>query len=159
MGASDAIAGLSFVVSGMALGWTMFRDLADRPSLRVGCFIGRMAGRGIRDERDYIVWSITNSGRRPIVVEHVGGEFKEKDKNFIIVPHAPLPRTLQPYETFTEYSDDLESAQNLRTLCVWDTLGKKYVARRNKLEKVKKELANPAATRGTVPQIPPEEDF
>ena len=44
MQASDAIAGVSLVVSGMALGWTMFRDLADRGRLRVGCFIGRIIG-------------------------------------------------------------------------------------------------------------------
>jgi hypothetical protein len=128
-----------------------------------------MAGGGVRDSRDYVVWTVTNAGRRSIVVEHVGGEYQEKDKHFILVPHGKLPRELKPYDTFTEYGDDLASLQNLKSLCVWDTLGRIYRAPRKKLDRVRKELAKGGnENRGTIagavsgaskPAIPPEENY
>lgn len=134
----------------------MFRDLADRGKLRVGCFIGKMAGRDVTDERDYAVWSITNSGRRPIVVLHVGGELQQKGKNFIILPHAQLPKTLAPGETMTEYSPDIEKLRNAKSLCVWDTLGRIYRAPKQRVESVKVDLEKGTGERG---RIPPEEDY
>jgi hypothetical protein len=67
---------------------------------------------------------VTNSGRRPVVVTHIGGAIA-KDKHFMINTRTEMPRTLQPGEYFLEYSPDLsvldESPQALWAI---DSLGK-----------------------------------
>jgi len=150
MQTSDWIAGFSFVVSGAAFGWTMYRDLADRPSLKVSCFIARIHGQDFDSQQDHMAWSVTNAGRRPIVVKHIGGVAFEKNKHMIIIPHEPLPRTLQPYDTFTEFSPDLESLQQMKSACVWDTLNRMYRVPQKTFEQMKRQLADGTIERGAI---------
>ena len=77
----------AFLVSGCALGWTIYRDLQDKGRIRVEMTVGRMlaaAGAAVQSimtpegpelvnlsDRDRLFIMITNVGRRAIIVSKV----------------------------------------------------------------------------------------
>ncbi|MCG3158984.1 MAG: hypothetical protein DKINENOH_05632 [bacterium] len=132
------------ILSTFILGWNIFRDLTDRGKLKVHCYIGKIViPAGPKDESDYLVFNVTNTGRRPIVVTHVGGSSKTND--FIVLPRN-LPRMLQPGEYLTEYSVELQCLnEDLKYLCAGDSLGNVYRVKK----KVTKELIKKAKKKMT----------
>jgi hypothetical protein len=60
----------------------------------VRCYIGNIVGGIGSDKQDYLVYSITNIGRKQVMVTHIGGEFK-KGRGFVVIPRS-LPKMLQP---------------------------------------------------------------
>jgi hypothetical protein len=129
------------LLSSIAIGWNIFRDLVGRGRLRVSCYIGNIVGgpEGI-DPNNYLVWSITNIGKEPVVLTHIGGGFK--DKEFMLTPHAQLPRMMQPGEYILEYTNSLNLLEDdLKFLAAIDSLGKKYKAPRKQVRRLKKEYA------------------
>ena len=94
------------VLSTIAIGWNIRRDLADRGRLRVLCYLGELKGGIPPDDRTCLVFNVTNVGRRTTVVTHIGGALR-KDKHFMIITREVMPKALQPGESFLEYSHDL----------------------------------------------------
>jgi len=77
---------------------------------------------------------VTNVGRRPIMVTHVGGSTTTKP--FFILPQN-LPRMLQPGEYLVEQTFELERLNDeLRSLWVTDSLGREYKAPAKLLRKL-----------------------
>ncbi|HAB52263.1 MAG TPA: hypothetical protein DCE80_08860 [Ignavibacteriales bacterium] len=78
-----------------------------------------MIGKIVPDhtDRNYLLITITNIGRRPVLVNGWGAIKKEKTKDLIgifITPHG-LPRMLREGEYHTEYTDDLSTlSQDLK---------------------------------------------
>ncbi len=95
------------VVSTIAILWNIRRDLVDRGKVRVVCYLGHLrGGDGPPDPRTYLIYNVTNVGRRSVVVTHIGGAIR-KDEHFMINTRGPMPRTLQPGEYMLENSPDL----------------------------------------------------
>ena len=132
------IAAYSAFVATFVLGWNVFRDLTDKGKLKVHCYIGNLIfPGGPTDNKDYLVYSVTNVGRRAVLVTHVGGQKKKKD--FMIVPRD-LPKKLEPGDYLMEYTDDLSClSKDLKTLFVIDSLGKQYKVKRATVRNLKKK--------------------
>ena len=137
------ISAASFVVSGIALGWTMYRDLADRGRLRVSCHIGKIAQLGVGIVEDNLLfWTATNVGRQPVIVASYGGVRAKSPRTWQVLTQKldPLPKTLRPGEVFSGCSPIAELQPDITELWVFDTLGKKYRAPRKQVRQVIKEL-------------------
>jgi len=113
---------LGLIASLIALTWNIIRDLIkDRTKLELNVkFGGLVAVKGfpsamfvrkgaipdktIPDER--ILFSIVNSGRRPVMIEAIGANYKNNMLSFFAGKQAmhivagELPKMLQPYEVF-----------------------------------------------------------
>ncbi len=122
----------SFVVSGVALGWNIYRDAVDRGALRVYCYMGQAAQMGVGViANNLLVWKVTNVGRRPVMVTTIGGRRKRSPRNWlVIVPSGDtLPRMLQPGEIFTGFTDDLQAIDSgVEELFAIDSLSRTYRA-------------------------------
>ena len=99
----------SLAVSGVALGWNVYRDLIDRGKLRVSCYFAFMASRqeGVVQE-NILVWQVTNYGRQPAMVSYVGGMRRAKPQGWQIAEMKgvkPLPQMLQPGEYYSGFVD------------------------------------------------------
>ena len=132
------IAAYSAVAATFVLGWNIFRDITDKGRLKVHCYIGNIIiPGGPTDNKDYLIYSVTNTGRRSVLVTHVGG--KKKRHDFMIVPRD-LPKKLQPGDHLMEYSDDLSCLnRDLKSLFAIDSLGKAYKVKQRTLRNLKKE--------------------
>lgn len=119
------------VVSTIALVWHILRDIADRGRVSVKCYLGRYVGGIQTDLRTHLIYRVTNVGRRPVNVTHIGGAIQENEHFMLNI--RTLPRTLQPGEYIVESSSDL-SILDQRPKALWaiDSLGKHWkISRRN----------------------------
>jgi hypothetical protein len=130
------------VVGTASLLWNIYRHLTDKGRLKVYCYLGKIVSeRGPKDENDYLVYNVTNVGRKPIFVDKVGGTTKV-DK--FILPPRKLPKRLDPGETLLEYISDLSVLNdNLTSLWALDSLGKYHKVKKSVvkslIEKAKKK--------------------
>src|SRR3989337_698423 len=92
------------IVSTFVLGWNVFRDLTNRGKIKVSCFIGNEIG-GLRNsDKEVLVYTITNVGRKPIFIKLIGGAFKKKH---FFLSSKQIPKMLQPGEYIVESTEDL----------------------------------------------------
>jgi hypothetical protein len=126
-------AGLSTLIA--LCSW--FRALSDKGKLRVHCYVGQivMPG-GMTDSNRYLVYSVTNIGRRPIYAASYGGSIRtDSEFSDFFIPGGT--QRLEPGETTTIQTTDFSAIDsNLKALWVKDTLGKAWCADR----KTKKAL-------------------
>lgn len=128
------------VVSSFAVGWQFFRDVSQRGRLRVSCYIGQIINSDITDPHDYLVYNITNTGKEPIMLTHIGGKTKKND--FMIISRQPLPRMLQPGEYVLEYTTELNILDaELKDLTGIDSVGRCWKAPRKQVNKLKADYA------------------
>jgi len=77
-----------------------------------------------------VTFSVTNNGRRPVVVQKVGGyHVTGKNREFIIanVYSDVLPARLEPYESVYPWTEDLSIfAKPIEFVGAWDSLGRLY---------------------------------
>ncbi|TAN40727.1 MAG: hypothetical protein EPN22_17050 [Nitrospirae bacterium] len=129
------------VVSSFAVGWQFFRDIIQRGRLRVSCYIGELIGDpGGIDPTDYLVYNVTNIGKEPVMLTHIGGEMKEKD--FMVKTRQPLPRMLQPGEYTLEFTHDLSVlGPELKRLTAIDSIGRVWKVPKKQVKKLKADYA------------------
>lgn len=119
-------------LSSVAIGWNLFRDLTDRGKITVSFYIGNIYGGIEPPEKDFLIFNVTNTGRRQIMITQVGGAHKTKH---FLIQGRNIPKMLQPGEYLTEYTDDLTILdKDIIFLGVWDSLGKIW--------EVKKKIKN-----------------
>jgi hypothetical protein len=138
------------------LGWTLYRDLLDRPRLKVTARIRRLVqssdGRwysiapnlpvaGANAEL-FVVMDVINVGRRPIQWTGWGGKHYRpvggKD-SFVIVAVA-LPKMLEEGESHSEFTGEINPViENVKRLFIWDAAGKNWFVSRRALRKLKKD--------------------
>jgi len=136
---TSALAIWGAVLSTLAIIWNIRRDLADRGKLRVLCYRGVLRGGvGPPDPKTYLVYHVTNAGRRPVVVTHIGGA-TTKSTHFMVTTRSPLPRTLQPGEYFLEYTDVSILKEQPQALWAIDSLNKYWKIRAKALKRLLKE--------------------
>mgnify|MGYP001221473257 CR=1 FL=1 len=115
------------VVSTAVLVWNIVRDSKDRPKIRLEAMIGTIYPD--HSEKDYLVLTMTNVGRRPVQIK---GWYGLKKKTFegpkgIMVVTQGLPRILNESESHHEYCTYLSLLDDqLKTLYVTDSAGRKW---------------------------------
>jgi len=130
------------------LGWTLYRDVADRARLKVVCKVGEIAVQGDAFQRDRVlsdclIWQVTNTGNRPVVVTKVGGE-RTDGSQFGVPSHGgKYPHTLAPGDYLIEYTRDLDSglSEDVRALHVIDSRDRPFRAPRRQVARLKREHA------------------
>lgn len=129
------------VVSSFAVGWQFYRDITQRGRLRVSCYIGKLVGGpGGIDPNDYLVYNVTNVGKEPVMLTHIGGEMKQ---HHFIVNTDRLPLMLQPGEYILEYKDELSVlGADLKRLTAIDSVGRVWKAPRRQVKKLKADYAS-----------------
>jgi len=153
---TSVVAFYGAVLSTFGFGWNMYRDLLDKPRLKVQMGIRRLVpspdGKVYQAQPDlpiqgsseelFLVANVTNIGRRPVKWMGWGGEWIKPEATggaFIIQPRA-LPTVLKESESCSEYTDDLKAASdNVRKLFVYDSTGKNWYISRRALRKLKEE--------------------
>ena len=132
----------SLAISGVALGWNIYRDLVDRGKLSLTCYLGNFVRPGSVDwdKRTYLCWKVTNVGRQPVVLSAVGGDREQDPHHWFLMPPylgEHIPAMLQPGETHVSASRDLSVLKpGLTSLWARDTLGRTYRAPKSEVEQV-----------------------
>jgi hypothetical protein len=131
-------------LSTAAFAWNVLREVRDRGRLKVHCFVGKLVESGKPlDDTSYLIWNVTNVGRRPIMVTHVGGLEKTKDGvGHFWIKNTTLPKMLQPGEYTIIYSPKLDQISSLSRLSATDSTGGTHYATRSTLKYVRKQLAD-----------------
>ena len=89
--------------------------------------------------KNSLIITITNIGRRPVLVKGWGGEEKKnvKGKRGIFIVPQGLPRMLKEGEYHTEFTEDLTILSlELKKLYVWDSTGKYWKVSRKNLKRL-----------------------
>ena len=130
-----------FVASSAVLLRTIYRDVCKRCRLRVSCHIGKVVDKAMGvSPNKYIVYIITNTGREPVVLTHIGGTLK--NNQFIAIPSHKLPRVLKPNEYIIDYyADPSVLTMGLKNLWAMDSSNKKHKAPTRQIKKMKKEYS------------------
>jgi hypothetical protein len=162
---TEFLATYGALLASVGLGWNLYRDLLDRAKLEVSVDVRRFA-RGEdgtvfvvkpdlpvegATEQLYVVMSVVNVGRRPVVWKGWGGKYfkpvdvghgRGKKSGFTIVGRA-LPKMLREAEShseFTELTSDLRPAsENVKSLFMWDSSGKFWKVSRRQLKELKRD--------------------
>lgn len=120
------------ILSTLNILWGWYKSFQDKGKLKVHCCIVRLLYHpltGIKDNKQYVDYKITNTGKRPIFLANVGG--RTKKSLFIMDPTIyKLPKQLVPGEKVSfHYPDLLEQIdENLLYLCAFDTISNEYKA-------------------------------
>jgi hypothetical protein len=126
------------ILSSFAVGWNIYRDFSDKGRLKVDCYVGKHIVPGIGVVQDNIlVWTITNVGKRPVILAHVGGAFRKEE--FILTTKTILPHKIEPGEYILENTNDLKILEeDVIELFAIDTIGNKYNAPNKRLKQALK---------------------
>ena len=114
------------IMSTLAIAWNIRRDFLDRGRLKFNCYHGCKVGGGSRSPT-YLVFHVTNIGRRDVQLTTVGGEVLS-DRHFLIatgpatLTAQQLPRMLKPGESYIAYGKPEILEQNPRNLWAIDSL-------------------------------------
>ena len=108
-------------IATIALIWNIIRDARDRGMIKVGAMIGKMYPD--HTDREYLVITMINVGRRPVTVKGWGGMKRRDAKGLpgLVVTPRGLPRVLKEGEDHMEFTDDLSIlSPEIRKIYVWD---------------------------------------
>jgi hypothetical protein len=134
------------LLSTMVFLWNIYVHLTDKGKLIVYCYFGYEIGFDYQSEL-HLAFSITNKGKKDIMVTGIAGKFEKgyKVKHFLItagLPYTKLPKMLKPGEYLVEqirnYRDIFQ--HKIDYLYVCDSLNKKYKVNKKDIEKIEKEF-------------------
>ena len=116
------------VLATISLVWNLLRDISHQGKLRVHCYRGKIVGGGISDENTYLVYSVTNVGKEPIVLSNFGGTTSDEKYNAfcITLDNEHVSKMLQPGDHIIQRAEIDILDDNLLTLSVTDTLGRTF---------------------------------
>jgi hypothetical protein len=157
------------ILSSICLGWNLYRELHDRPRVKVLISLMRIAtgtdGRQFAfafhlpienaNADVHVVVKITNAGRRPVLLQGWGGEWKipEKGKDKFVVISQGLPRMLKGHESHQEFTPDLSVVcPNIKALFVWDSSGKNWCVSNKELQETVEQTGKLVSAPGCVSQ-------
>jgi len=158
LGVTDILAIWGAVLSSVAFGWNLYRDLLDRGKLKISAHIRRLAwgedGKPYSVKHDlpvegasaqpYVVITAISTGRRPVMLKGWGGHWHKpvNGKRTFVVVGRDLPKMLKEGEFHSEYTNELVSSiDNLKNLCVWDASGEEWRVPRSELKKLKEDAS------------------
>jgi len=158
-GLTQFLAVYAALLSSIGFGWTLYRDLLDRAKLQVSADVRRV-GTGAdgrlfsikpdiqiegASEQLYVVMSVVNVGRRPVLWQGWGGKYRKSEdgKTGFTIIGRDLPKMLQEGETHSELTlleADLRPAhENTKSLFMWDPAGNHWKLSRKGLKELKQE--------------------
>src|SRR5437762_6679904 len=106
-------------------GWTIFRDLRDKGKLQLDATIGNIVPGD--DKRDFLLLTITNVGRRPILLKSWYLKFNKGSTHplaFILADN--LPKMLKEGEFLTVKTHELQHLVKTEKILVCDSNGKQW---------------------------------
>ncbi len=138
------VAAYGAVLSTVAVGWNLIRDLTDRGRLSVTAMIAKKLDDPTGP--DYFVVTMTNVGRQPLMVRGYGGYFKrearQRHKGAFLVTSTGLPRMLAPTGYHLEWTRDFGVLdKDVARIVVYDTLGREYDLPRKLLRDLQRQYA------------------
>lgn len=158
------IAIIALVTSIVALVWNIVRDLIiDRVKIKIEINVGRIfsvagtQGRAVfvgiseplaqTNRRPLVIqFSITNIGRRPVVIEKISGKYKKNQtEKYWVLTTRDLPKVVEPYGTLFEHSDELTILKDLLDekydyLFAMDTKSKQWKVSKQNINKLKEDI-------------------
>src|SRR6266581_5705709 len=117
-----ALAAYGALLSTIIAVWNVYREVTNRGRLRVRVSIANKFAVGVGTIATNKLWfKVTNVGRQPIWLTHIGGGYKTPGKHFVIYTLNGLPKKLEPGESFDDASSDATNLdpQRLAFLCAW----------------------------------------
>ena len=154
----DVLAIYGALLSSFTLGWNIFRDLLDKPKLKVTARLGRIVQNQVTgqfyavksnvamngaSEQLFVFLDVTNVGRRPVRWDAWGGKHYQKEAgkdSFAVIP-IDLPKMLTEGQSHTEWTAELHpSIDNVKQLSAWDAAGKAWSLPRRALRQLKKDI-------------------
>lgn len=160
----DIISVIALVTSIVALLWNIVRDMiVDRVILEVKMTLGVITPVVTTQKSLFVsiselppettgievLFSITNTGRRNIVVEKISGEYNvpAPDRRGFFFTARGLPKLLEPYHTHSEFSSDQRLVRELTegkisAVYAMDTKGKKWFVPDKKLKQLVQEYTS-----------------
>jgi hypothetical protein len=132
---------LGAILSTIAITWNIFRDVNDKGKLKIDAIIGKIVPD--HTDKDYLVITITNIGRRPVLVKSWGGMKKKNVKGArgIFITSRGLPRMLKEGEYHMEFTEDLSIIfPELEKIHVWDSTGKEWKISKKNLKCLFKDV-------------------
>lgn len=156
---TEFLAAYGALLASVGFGWNLYRDLLDRPRLQVSVRVRRIAkgadGKLFAAKPDvpvegaskqlYVVMSVANLGRRPVLWEGWGGKYHNPvdGKGSFFIVGRDLPKMLHEGESHSEITalePDLRPAnENVKSLFMWDASGKHWELSRKGLKELKQE--------------------
>jgi hypothetical protein len=169
MSLTTGLAIYAAILSSIAVGWNIYRELHDRARIKVSISLMRIATGA--DGRQFavaphlpaenisadvhVVVKMTNVGRRPVLLQGWGGEWKiaENGKDKFVVISQGLPRMLKGHESHQEFTPDLSLVSpNIKALFVWDSSGKNWYVSNSELQKTEEQAGQHASAHERVSQ-------
>jgi len=138
------------IASLVAIIWNIIRALRDKPKLKIDARIEKQFRTdAVFDKfpnkryRDYLIITVTNIGRRPLVVKSWGWMKKKgKEGNRRITFGAlHLPRMLNEGEYHTETTAPLSTlSSDIENIFVQDSVGREWEAKRKNLKRLLEDI-------------------
>ena len=129
------------LMSTAAIAWNIARDLGDKGRLKLEGMVGKMYPD--HTDRNYLVITITNVGKRPVMVKGVAakkGRSVKGPRGVWLVPRG-LPTMLAQGEYHTEYTHEFGFlSSEVKEIYAWDSTGKKWKLPRSELRQLRKEF-------------------
>lgn len=127
------------ILSTIALVWNLIRGSRDRGRLKLDAMIGKMYPN--HTDRNYLVVTLTNVGKRPLLVKGWGvmkGRSAPAPRGVFVSPHG-LPRMLNESEYHIEYTPELSILDEIARIYAWDSSGKEWDLSRKQLRRLREE--------------------
>ncbi len=132
------IAAYGAVVSSIALLWNILRDAKDKPKIILDVEIGIIVP--VQNKKKYIFVTITNVGRRPVIVKELKGvKTKLINLPYVLIATKQLPKILNEGEYIQETIHDLNWLDNIEKIYIKDSTGREWYLPRNKMKLLKKQ--------------------
>ncbi len=149
------------LVSTFAVIWNVYRDFHDRACIELSAKVGYVVKGGNRNyiatreflldrrpdifqnARPSLFLTITNTGRRPVLVEGwaIRTDIKKTGNENSIFPLTTLPKMLREGEYAVEQTDDLSLLRTgARGIYAWDSARKNWSLSRRDLRKLQREV-------------------
>lgn len=135
------------ILSTVAIGWNIFREVTNRGRLRVTVTLAEIHSEAVGLlAKDKLWYKVTNVGRQPIWLTSIGGGLRS-GQNFLLKVPVQFPIKLDPGQTFDDASVDAKEVQEhlsgpdqLTFLGAWDSLNKVHKVPRRRLTALLKRL-------------------
>ncbi|MBN8584072.1 MAG: hypothetical protein J0M37_03190 [Ignavibacteria bacterium] len=123
--------------------WNVYIYSKDKGNLKVDCSFTYEIGYLARNEI-HLSFTITNIGRRDVVVKGLAGTSKNKKKFLLFagMNNTKLPKTLKPGEYVIEQIFNYKDlfSNKINTIYVYDSLGNEYFVPKKDIKNIETEF-------------------